>query len=390
MSRTIAKHIYMLLDNSFVSDARVEKECETLISAGHQVTVICVEDPKFPKEEKRNGVEILRWIAPSFNAPLRQGYEDFLHDISNKILELNPMYVHCHDFYMLSIGSQLKEKNPSIKLIYDAHEYLQGWPFYRTNKGINRLKGKLVYTKLKLDEKRNLGKIDRLVTITDEIGAKLTRISKLNTHPIIVGNYPKKLQLRQKDNYFQKEFSLDKDCKILIHSGTIYLSNEQLTELFNSLLTFPNICLVFIGNRQRIDEVKNMVRSRLDWEKKVFFHDYPSTQEKTIQLIHQGDIGLLHVNLKWEAHQIGFSNRFVEYLMAGIPVIGTAQNFTHKMNEQNRVAEFYNGKKVSSLIEPLHKILDNYGDYISEIEKIRKDLNWESESDKLIHLYQTL
>ena len=44
--------ILMLLDNSFVSDARVEKEAESLLAIGASLTVGCLIEKGLPEEER--------------------------------------------------------------------------------------------------------------------------------------------------------------------------------------------------------------------------------------------------------------------------------------------------------------------------------------------------
>ena len=137
--------ILMLLDNSFVSDARVEKEAESLLAIGASLTVGCLIEKGLPEEELRDGYKILRIIEDGFNAPMRKTYDEYLSKTVDKILKFDFDILHCHDFYMLSIGAEVKKQRPAVKLIYDAHEYLKGWPFYKTSSGLNKWKGKIVW-----------------------------------------------------------------------------------------------------------------------------------------------------------------------------------------------------------------------------------------------------
>ena len=52
--------VVMLLDNTFLSDSRVEKEADSLIYSGFEVIVYCVSDDQLPAEENRNGIVIKR------------------------------------------------------------------------------------------------------------------------------------------------------------------------------------------------------------------------------------------------------------------------------------------------------------------------------------------
>ena len=56
-------------------------------------------------------------------------YKKTLADIAEHIEKENFDIIHCHDYHMLFVGTEVKKLAPAVKLIYDAHEYLRGWPF---------------------------------------------------------------------------------------------------------------------------------------------------------------------------------------------------------------------------------------------------------------------
>ena len=64
-------NVLMLLDNPFISDARVEKEALSLIEFGVEVTVACTKEENLPNNENRNGITIFRCFSDFFNSPLK-------------------------------------------------------------------------------------------------------------------------------------------------------------------------------------------------------------------------------------------------------------------------------------------------------------------------------
>ena len=73
---------------------------------------------------------------------------------------------------MLFIGTEVKKMTPAVKLIYDAHEYLKGWPLYLSNKGIiNKSKGYLVWLKELNLEKQSIKFCDEILTVTSTIAS---------------------------------------------------------------------------------------------------------------------------------------------------------------------------------------------------------------------------
>jgi len=380
----------MLLDNDFVSDARVEKEAVSLIKSGAEVTVYCTRNEKHPDSENRIGIQINRVFDESYNAPLRKGYADFIKHHAKNIVREEFAVIHCHDFHMLSIGAEIKKIAPQLILIYDAHEYLKGWPYYQTATSIkSRLKGKIVWNKLLQKEKKEIKLADFVVTVSDEISKRLWKNYDLPSVPLVLNNFPYNFELETVPNYFHDKFNFEADQIVLVHSGTIYHTDEQLNELFKIVTENPLLKLVFIGNRPRFDEVKEMVSKNPQLlESTVYFHEYLPNQQANINLISSGDIGLLHVRDLWEAHKITFSNRFVEYIMAGLPVIGTPQTFTKQFNDKFDCCTFYSEDNTTELKDAIDKMILRYKDLKKNTLEARTSIDWEKESQKLIRLYQ--
>ena len=382
--------VLMLLDNAFASDARVEKEARTLVEEGVELTVLCTQDDTLKAKESRNGYSIRRSIPEGYNAPLRSSYKTFIQSLVEKILTLDFHVLHCHDFYMLSIGAEIKKQLPEIKLIYDAHEYLKGWPFYKTSDGLNKFKGKLVWQKLVRKEKQEIQLADAVCTITSGIAQRLMRNNDLETLPIVIGNYPIKFEPDIQEGYFHSKYNLPSEMKVLVHAGTIYHSDDQLQALFNIIEQNPDVVLVFLGNRPRFYDIEASVKTKEALKNTVFFHPYPDTQEEVIDLLGSADFGLLHIIDQWEAHKIGFSNRFVEYIMAGIPVVASPQEFTEEFNSHYPCAVFYQTDQQDELAGAIETIVSNYDVYRVAANEARNALDWELESEKLINLYQVL
>lgn len=384
------KRVVMLLDNSFKADARVEKEAIALIKEGYEVVVLCTEENGLPDSENRNGIVITRCLKEGYNAPLRKGYRSYLENMASVVLDRSPDILHCHDFYMLSIGAIVKKKMPSVYLIYDAHEFLKGWPFYKTSTGLNRIRGKIVYNALLKKERKEMKLADQVITITEGISKRFQKWAGLSNQPIVIGNYPEVVTISKDPSYFRLIYPISDEKKIIVHSGTIYHSNNELKHLFDTVSVTSNYALVFIGNRPRFNEIKMMVQGNDSWKKSIFFHDYPPDQSSTIQLIAHADLGLLFIKDKWIAHKIGFSNRFVEYIMAGLPVIGISQEFSASMNEKYKTSIFYNSKDRFGLQNVLLKMNENFEILSQNAQEARKELSWSNEVQKLINHYTSI
>ena len=129
-------NIAMIVSNSCNPDPRVEKEAEALLSAGHEVSIHCLDrQENSPTIENKNGLIFKRYKvgltplgAPNIKVGinvLRKLVKFRKHTI--KFLGNNiPDIVHCHDADTLEVGIYMKKKY-STKLVFDMHDLAHTW-----------------------------------------------------------------------------------------------------------------------------------------------------------------------------------------------------------------------------------------------------------------------
>ena len=293
---------------------------------------------------------------------------------------------------MLFIGSEVKKLKPNVKLIYDSHEYLKGWPLYLTNIGIkNKIKGYIVWKKELRLEKKAIKNTDKVITVTNSIANSLKEDFNLKHTPTVLSNFPELIKFENND-YLKNKFNIGKEKKLIIHSGSIYYSDKQVNQLFDIINDFDKVVLIFIGNRQRFYNLKNKTENKAKNNiiNKVFFEDYPNEYDSLFSLLCSADVGLLHVRNKWKAHKMGSANKFIEYSHAGLAVISTFQNTAIEINKRFNHCNFYDENNFNEFKTALNQTLKNLDSLKNNALKTREEINWDSESKKLVELYNTL
>lgn len=120
-------HVVMVVTNDMVSDPRVEKEAEALVSAGYGVTIVAWgRTGDAPPSEKRNGYLIER-LGPSgaYGGGLKSLplFRRFWADAADRVLALKPDVVHCHDLDTAPVGlAVLKRADRRPRFVLDLHE----------------------------------------------------------------------------------------------------------------------------------------------------------------------------------------------------------------------------------------------------------------------------
>ena len=379
----------MLVDNPMLSDKRIEKEIETLKKNFNcSIKVIAITERDLPESEIKSDYEILRLIDTKIKGTLKKEYKKYLKTISKRISEFSFDILHCHDYHMLFIGSEIKKLKPNVKLIYDSHEYLKGWPLYITNNGfLNKIKGFLVWKKELRLEKKAVKNTDKVITVTNSIANSLKEDLNLNDTPTVLSNFPELIKFKNND-YLKNKFNIGEEKKLIIHSGSIYYSDKQVNQLFEIINDFDEVVLIFIGNRPRFYDLKNKTKNSII--NKVFFEDYPNEYDSLFSLLCSADVGLLHVRNKWKAHKMGSANKFIEYSHAGLAVISTFQNTAIEINKRFNHCNFYDENNFNEFKIALNQTLKNLDSLKNNALKTREEINWESESKKLVELYNTL
>ena len=376
----------MLLDNPFISDNRVEKEINSLLEYGFSVDLICEKSNNRPIKEENGKLRVFRKLENSYKKPFSKDCKIHTTEIVNFILTLNSKIIHCHDYLMLNIGRQVKRSNPSIKLVYDSHEYLKGWPIYKeANSILNRIKGFIVWKRNKNEEKKGIKNTDQIFTVSKGISEHLKQAHKLKKPPIIIRNFPQKIKLKPSNNYLREKYELDDEVKIIVHLGNIYMSDKSVKRLINYIKNEKDLVLIFIGNNFRFLSLEKTYKK----SKNIYFHEYLN-QKKNIEIMSSGDIGLCYVNLTYEAHYLGLVNRYMEYSYSGLAIFSSSQKEIEKLNQEIGNTIFFK-KDTKSIIQCFENITEK-DIFLLKTNSKEKALNytWENESEKLINYYSNI
>ena len=111
---------------------------------------------------------------------------------------------------MIYLGYRIKLLKKDVTLIYDAHEYLKGWPLYKeSKKNFTKIKSYLVWKKNLVNEKKALKQVDYILTISQGMAISFKNDHKLRYTPIVLKNIPEKQKKYKNQKYFHKKFNLD-------------------------------------------------------------------------------------------------------------------------------------------------------------------------------------
>ena len=150
-------------------DTRVYREALALIKAGYEVTVFCwsrrLEKYDTKWEVEKDGIKVVRIfedLKGGFFSKVKS-FRRALKKLEEKVTEYEPDIIHAHDLEVLDVAVNIKNK-VGTRIIFDSHE---DWPMMESVQ--NWFIGKYYERK----QKKLMGKVDALLTVSDELALRL-------------------------------------------------------------------------------------------------------------------------------------------------------------------------------------------------------------------------
>lgn len=405
--------VAMIVWNEFRNDARVLKEAETLLSAGHDVTVHALHTPGVTQERERlvSGLDIVRvarsplwrWRkrvprnsevslikkqsaadrshsgpVPSLGVlrrALRIAARLYTHfGLFWRMVRLQADIIHAHDVNTLPTA-WIAAKCSGAKLVYDAHEIStsrEGYVGYR----------RFVAVVEKLLMPRAFGTIT-----TTQARAKFFARAYGIPRPIVLQNRPR-LQLNAHSTRIRDELALDKPWPIIIYQGGIQ-QGRGLERLARVAAEVHNAYFVFIGGG-RMDQSLHAIVDDLGLQERVHFIPTVALADLPIYTA-SADIGVQPIENTCLNHYTTDSNKLFEYVQAGLPVVAS------DLPEIRQVVRRYDlgllvppgdSTGLASALQDLVSDNNRRNYHAAQSRSAAQVLNWEGQELELIQLYE--
>lgn len=382
------KKIIVLLDNEYRPDSRVENEINALLEAGYEINMYCLKSETLPEFENNKLLKIRREISPLLFRPFSHEFRSFVKEFANKISAMKPEFIHCHDFRMFFIGCEIKKLYPSVKLVYDSHEYLRGYPyFYRIDSWRFKIKGMFVWLWYVYREMKLLRCVSALITVSESLRKKLE--SRSGRTSILVRNIPPNSSICKGDcTYWHDKFQLSPDCKVIVHTGNAHYSVKRLNFLIDEVSKRKNLALVFLGSNSSIEKIKHIAKSK--GVQNIYYHEQIPRKYVTYYCS-QANFGLVYTwNKLWLSYWYALPNKLIDVSLAGIPVLSTSQPELKGFIDEHKHGITFNGDCKKALSDAMDKIIELEEELKANARLIENKVSWDEEKKKLITLYTHL
>ena len=255
------------------------------------------------------------------------------------------------------------------KRIYDAHELFTEQKEIVTRPAVHR-------TWLAI-ERFAVPKFRNGYTVNEFIVQELNK--RYEVQYGLVRNLPKFVELPQDSNPLHKE-------KFLIYQGAV--NEGRGFETLIPAMKNVNCTLRIFGQGNFFEEAKKLI-SKYQLEDKVILEG-PVLPADLKKITPQAYLGIMIFENEGMNQYQSLSNRFFDYIMAGIPQLCVAYPEYKKINDQYHIAYMIDDINIESIEKALNTILSDEAGYSVIRENCLRastELNWEKEEKKLGDLY---
>lgn len=387
----------MVLDEEFPPDARVEKEIEVLMNAGHKVTILCYSRSGQEGPEKVGNISVVRNSISKFQykfkalALLFPFYFNYWEkNIEIQLKKEKYDVIHFHDLNLAKVCCDIGEKH-NIKVVGDYHENRP--EIMKLYSHVNRFPGKFLISPHKWNQFQiKYSKLlDHLILVTDEAKDYYEKIYGLEKAKMtVIENFPElsKLSPPPPDEQLLKRYQ-DK-CILLYLGDTGWRRGiNTIIEAAEKLKDIPKYYFILIGNSSVQQEIENEIQKRGLTNIELLGYQ---PMEKALPYFPISKIGIcpFHRNIH---HDTTYANKLFQYMAFGMPVI--VSDCTAQVNVVNNsdCGLVFKAEDTDAFVHSIKKLEDKeLYKRLSEnaMESVKSKYNFDVSKKKLIKLYEVL
>ncbi len=405
-------NIGMILEHSFRSDVRVEREARSLTEKGHQIFVLCPYEKGLKHLEKRDYCTVVRVKLPKFSlfhlisflSLNFSHYHPFWYrHIKWFVRTFKIQVLHVHDLpYLKTALLAAKREIPVIADLHEVYpEALQIWSefLFLTNNFVVKSVIRN-FNRWKRFEGESLKAVYKIISIVDETKKRLVDNYLIPPEKIIIiSNYISKnstnfiepTQNCTKWNYITNKFAITHIGRYGAYRG-LETTLKALKLLKDKI---PDLLFLLVGRGPPYyDEYLKSLIEALDVSDVVQMQEWVPFEEIPC-ILHASKAGIIPFSPYSAQMNFACPNKLFQYMLAKTPlIVSSCQSLKRIIKETNSgvVFDADNAVSLAKTIETLYKnpdLLKKLGEN-GQKAVLNGKHNWEEDAKKLINMYNEL
>ncbi|MCD4769845.1 MAG: glycosyltransferase family 4 protein [Bacteroidales bacterium] len=382
--------ILMVVETIFTGDTRVENEALSLISAGHEVSVVCRSVSNSSVTETYKNIVLYRIHVSKFILRSSIGilkipiYSRHWKKAVNKIIRGGDFDVlHIHDLPLVKIGYDLSHIH-GLELVLDLHE---NWPaLLNISEHTKTPLGRLLCSIPQWEkyERKYVNRMDKIIVIVEEAKERLINMGVDPGKIFVISNF---LKIETLKAFTGKKHINEKLEFVYLGGVTFHRGLQHIINATHLLKKYSDSFLVkIIGDGSYMPVLKSMVQNLSLTN--IHFTGWLSDTESFKELSH-GDIAIIP-HIKSEQTDYSSPHKLFFYMYYGFPIISSdCITIKRIIKEVGAGMTFPSGdsQELAFLMEKFIKTPELINNYTSSRKAVEEKYNWGIEEKKLINLY---
>lgn len=363
--------IFSLVLNSVEFDSRVLKTAKTLSAYGDVTIIGLRDDPKQTTKLSADGFEIERRIAyskpnkPGIRKRIAQASAYLRYVIAVSLQARKGEVVVCNDLATLPVGLLAKIFQPTLKIVYDCHEY------QAHTRWIGPYKRRIV----QLFESFALRFTAATIVVSPSIAKAYAEDYNI-PEPFVVMNCPP-LKDSSPTGLLRKKIGASTDDFIILFQGGLTEGRgiEQMLEAFKQV-THSNLRLVYMG----FGPLAAKIESSAKQDSRIALISAVAPSEV---LAHSADanFGICFLIDDCLNHRYALPNKVFEYLMAGVPVLVNNLVEVRQLVDQFSVGIVIPELTSSEILRSLERLPDfDSKSFSAQLPELQRKFSWDQQA----------
>ncbi|MEB6677087.1 MULTISPECIES: glycosyltransferase [Acinetobacter] len=375
------KNVLNIVLNNFTNDSRVLKTAMTLNELGYPTTVVAYHDDGLQEEELIQGVKVKRLKLKTKEwgkHPFIQLLKFFEFIFFTILLSRRYEIAHVNDLQGLIVGFFLKIFKPSLRIVYDSHEWQIDHVPYQSER-----RRRFLY----VIEKIFIKVADVIIVVSDSIANEYVKVYGVKK-PYLLLNCPYYSKVSKTDIY-RETFDISENVKIFLYQGALKKGRgiESLIDVFKSMSDEP-ICIIFMGYGDLVPYIRQAEKA----SENIYYHDAVSP-DVVYRYTSAADVGICLIEDCCLSYRYCLPNKLFEYTMAGLPVLVSElpelSSFV-RSNGNGMAVDANNIDQVHHALKKLSQDSSSLQEMTANANELAKIYNWNQQAKVLEEIYQDL
>ena len=359
------KKLVFTVTNDLSYDQRMQRICGTLADAGYDVLLVGRKlKTSLPLSKKNYGQQRLQcWFNKG-----KLFYSEFNIRLFFFLLFKKADCICAIDLDTI-LPSYYISKLKRVRRVYDAHEYFSQLDEIVSRPSIYRFWNRI--------EKRIIPNFKNGYTVCDSLAEEFRK--NYNANYKVIRNVPLLFESNEER----------RSEDVILYQGAVN-KGRGLNRLALAMRNV-NAKLWVCGNGNFMEEMRSVVQANGLSGKVIFFGMLPPEELK--KRTAQAYVAVNPFERSGLNQYLSLSNKFFDYIHAGIPQVSMNYPEYKKINDQFKIAELIDDLDPESIAKAINKLLTNKELYLELKQNClaaRQELNWQNEKDRLLNFYEEL